>query len=290
MPISIGLPFFNAELYLEDAIASVFAQTYTDWELILMDDGSTDNSLEIAKSIKDPRIRVYSDGKNKKLATRLNEIVKLSKYDILARMDADDLMSPNRLKIQMDILEENQHIDLVSTGLISIKDNLEFIGARGSDNSNISLEDLLYKRVSVVHAAMLGRISWFLRNPYDPSLKIAQDYDLWLRSSSKNDFKIITIKTPLYYYREEKNVTFKKIVAAYKNERKMYRNYGGKHMPFLVLKSYLKSNIVFMLNLINKLDLLLSKRSSETNEGGVLKSYSNDLEIIRKMKTQLIKK
>ena len=60
-PVSIGLPFFNAERFLIDAVKSVFAQTHQDWELILMDDGSTDRSLEIAKSIRDPRVRVYSD-------------------------------------------------------------------------------------------------------------------------------------------------------------------------------------------------------------------------------------
>jgi len=64
MSITIGMPFYNAEKYLADAIRSVFAQTYQDWELILMDDGSTDQSLEIAKSVDDPRVRVFSDGKN----------------------------------------------------------------------------------------------------------------------------------------------------------------------------------------------------------------------------------
>ena len=109
MGITIGLPFYNAENYLELAIKSVFAQTYQDWELILMDDGSTDRSLEIAKSINDPRVSVYSDGKNKKLAARLNEIVRLAKYDYLARMDADDLMSTKRIETQMNILKNNPH-------------------------------------------------------------------------------------------------------------------------------------------------------------------------------------
>ena len=68
MKVSIAIPFYNAEKYLRDSIRSVFAQTHQDWELILMDDGSTDGSLAIAKSIKDPRVSVYSDGQNKKLA------------------------------------------------------------------------------------------------------------------------------------------------------------------------------------------------------------------------------
>src|SRR5690554_4188978 len=91
--VSIGIPFFNAEAYLLDAIKSVFAQTHQNWELILLDDGSTDRSLEIARSIDDPRVRVYSDGQNKHLAARLNEIARLARYEYLARMDADDLMA-----------------------------------------------------------------------------------------------------------------------------------------------------------------------------------------------------
>ena len=91
MAITIGIPFYNAEAYLADAIRSVFAQTYEDWELILIDDGSTDNSLAIARSVDDPRVRVYSDGKNKKLASRLNELTQLATYEFIARMDADDV-------------------------------------------------------------------------------------------------------------------------------------------------------------------------------------------------------
>jgi len=84
IPVTIGLPFYNAEKYLTDAIRAVFAQTHQHWELILIDDGSTDGSLKIAKSVQDPRVRVYSDGKNKKLAARLNEITKLAKYEYIA--------------------------------------------------------------------------------------------------------------------------------------------------------------------------------------------------------------
>ncbi|MEK5752755.1 glycosyltransferase family 2 protein, partial [Acinetobacter variabilis] len=75
MYISIGIPFFNAEKYLEDAIKSVLAQTFQNWELILVDDGSIDRSLEIARSFNDPRIRIIADGHNRRLAYRLNQII-----------------------------------------------------------------------------------------------------------------------------------------------------------------------------------------------------------------------
>ncbi|NJX15162.1 glycosyltransferase family 2 protein [Tamlana crocina] len=261
MAITIGLPFYNAEDFLEMAIKSVFAQTYQDWELILMDDGSTDNSLEIAKSINDPRVSVYSDGKNKKLAARLNEIVGLAKYEYLARMDADDLMSTKRIETQLNILKSNPDLDLVSTGTISISNDLTYLGCRFADISEISFEDLLYKRAAPTHASIVSKTDWFKRNQYDETLKIAQDYDLWLRASKKNDFNIRFINDLLYYYREENNATSKKVLAAYKNERVMYKKYADKQFLPLWFKSQFKSMAVRGISLLNKEDILLKRRS-----------------------------
>ena len=85
MKISIGIPFFNAEPYLADAIKSVIQQSFEDWELILVNDGSSDSSLKIAESFakKDNRIRVISDGLNKKLPYRLNQIIDESKGEVI---------------------------------------------------------------------------------------------------------------------------------------------------------------------------------------------------------------
>ena len=75
--VSIGIPFYNAEKYLDYAIRSVINQSYSNWELILIDDGSTDRSLEIAKSFSDKRIKVLSDGENKGLILRLNQLTEI---------------------------------------------------------------------------------------------------------------------------------------------------------------------------------------------------------------------
>jgi glycosyltransferase involved in cell wall biosynthesis len=284
MPISIAIPFYNAEKYLADAIRAVFAQTYQDWELILVDDGSTDGSLEIAKSVQDPRVRVYSDGLNKKLATRLNEITQLANYDMIARMDADDLMSPTRLEKQVKILENNPQIDIVSTGVFSVSDDLELVGVRGANISEVDFKGLLFKKVGIVHAAVLGRTTWFKRNPYNSSLKIAQDYDLWLRTSKKNDLKACTISEPLYYYREAGNATVTKILAAYKNERGMYKKYAGKYYTQLMVKSYIKSIAVLFLNKINKMTFLLNKRSTGVIKKETLLTFKKEMTQIKNTK------
>jgi glycosyltransferase involved in cell wall biosynthesis len=279
--ITIAIPFYNAEKFLLDAIKSVFAQTHTEWELILIDDGSTDKSLGIAKSIKDPRVRVYSDGENRKLASRLNEIVKLAKYDIIARMDADDLMSPYRIEKQVKVLTDNPSIDLVTTGLFTITDELVPVGIRWHHNVNITFDDLINNRgCGVVHAAIMGRKEWFIRNSYNEKLKIAQDFELWVRSFSNNDLKIYLIQEPLYFYREINNVTIRKLLLAYKNQRKIYYKYGRKKKLILIISSFIKTGIVLVLSKLGKLNFLFNKRSRPICDNSLIDNYNSEVKII----------
>ena len=197
MTLTIAIPFYNARPYLADAIRCVFAQTFTDWELILLDDGSTDGSLDVAKAVDDPRVRVVSDGRNLGLATRLNEVTRLADSDLIARMDADDLMSLRRLEVQYRVLAENPAIDLVSTGLLSLGSDGELVGRRGIDGGTPSFDDVLYQRRGVLHGSVVARREWFSRNPYNERLRQAQDVDLWLSAIAKGDFSVRTLSEPL---------------------------------------------------------------------------------------------
>ena len=288
MYVTIGIPFYNAEKYLLDAIKSVFAQTHKKWELILIDDGSTDNSLAIAKSIKDPRVRVYSDGKNLKLAARLNQITELAKYDYIARMDADDLMSPTRIEKQLKILKDYPEIDLVSTGILSIDENLDIIGYRVPNYNYISFELLLEKKgTGIVHASILSKKEWYKRNRYDEILKIAQDYELWLRGSSKNDLNIFLIKEPLYYYREFNNVNLNKILNAYKNDRQVIKKYAKKHKLKFLIKSYIKTILVYILLKFGLNKFLLNQRINSEIPKSIVNTYNENL---KQIKSQIFNK
>src|SRR5262245_11146808 len=103
--ISIILSFQNPGPDFRLAIQSVFAQTVTHWELLLMDDGSTDGSLAFARSLDDPRVRVFTDGLSLNLNRRLNQLIDLARAPYIARMDADDVMHPGRLERQHTLLE-----------------------------------------------------------------------------------------------------------------------------------------------------------------------------------------
>lgn len=280
--ITICIPFYNAESTLLDAVRSVFAQTHESWELILIDDGSTDRSLEIAQSINDPRVTVYSDGENRKLAGRLNQLVDLAKYDFIARMDADDMMTPNRIETLLGILCANEKYDLASCGTYSIKNDGSFNGYRGSAEQNYTFEGLIHKSQGFLHAGLVARKSWYERNRYDELLPLGQDTDLWLRSAKAGDFRAISIKEPLYMYREEGNVTSKKLLTAYKIERSNYAHLIEKRHIRLkyVTKSIAKTFIVKAMDLTGSLDYLLQRRNQKDTDDNVIKLFNNSIDQI----------
>ena len=225
MYISIGIPFFNAEKYLEDAIKSVLAQTFQNWELILVDDGSTDRSLEIAQSFVDPRIRIISDGYNRRLPYRLNQIINEAKYDLIARMDADDLMAVDRLEKQVKVLNENPEIDLVVTSLYSIGNKNEILGKRIFSNHQMQPKEILQGLTNLLHPSLLARKAWCQRNLYQIDNCLAEDYELWLSAAIKNDFNYLVMQEPLYFYREVENVKKEKMVRGYNTQIKVIKKY-----------------------------------------------------------------
>lgn len=292
--ISIGIPFFNAENYLSDAIKSVLAQSYPYWELILVDDGSSDKSLQIAKDFaaKDSRIRVISDGENKKLATRLNQIIYEAKYNFIARMDADDLMSTDRLEKQMEVLRENPSISLVTAGCLTIGKKNELTGVRLGKNIQMNAAMILNGVTNLLHASMLARKEWCLRNRYNENRVIAQDYELWLNAAKKNDLNYIVLEEPLYWYRVIENITYFKLIKGYNTQIDVIENnYENIISGFLknkiIFKFRLKKLIVHFLNKINKLQLLLKRRAEIPSEKYFL-YHSENLKKINHVKTDLL--
>lgn len=280
--VSIAIPFYNAESTLLDAIRSVFAQTHEQWELILIDDGSTDRSLSIAKSIDDPRVRVFSDGKNLKLAARLNQIVELASYDFIARMDADDLMSPHRIEKLLNILLENSTYDLASCGTFSIRDDNSLLGFRGKFENNYTFNGLLEKSQGFLHAGLIARKSWYQRNKYNERIPVGQDTELWLRTAKANDFKAISIEEPLYMYREEGNVTINKLLKAYSVERKEYIRLIDNPLRKLTYlnKSYAKTILVKVMEATDTLRYLLARRNKDVINKNLIQNFRQDIQAI----------
>lgn len=261
--ISVGIPFYNNEDYLAYAIQSVICQSYENWELILIDDGSTDSSLDIANlyAKKDSRIRVISDGENKKLPFRLNQLIGESRGEYIARMDADDIMHPDRLLTQLMYLENNQSIDIVSSGLISIDANNNVCGFRSTSQivTNLSID----KGFPIIHPTVMARKHWYLRNLYNENYARAQDFELWCRSYINNDLKIAILPDLLLFYREFGNIDLTKLVKSYNNGYKIRQSFGIKVGINYFLKMKIKCVVINLLSMVN-LEQYLAKRRNKS--------------------------
>ncbi|MBK1781744.1 glycosyltransferase family 2 protein [Advenella sp. WQ 585] len=288
--ITIGLPFYNVENYLSGAIQSILAQTHPYWELILVDDGSTDKSLEIARSYaeKDDRIRLISDGSNKRLPARLNQIIKEAKYDYIARMDSDDLMSTDRIEKQLKTLIDNHHIDFVTTGCLTIGKNNELTGIKTGKNYQMSAESILGGLTNLLHASLLAKKEWYYRNTYNEKNVFAEDYELWLNAAKKNDLNYIVLEEPLYWYRVIENVTIDKLTKGYNSQIKVINNnYKGiiseKNKNKNIKKFKIKILTVKILDKLGLLNILLKRRSQKYNLEHI-EYYNQEISIINNIK------
>jgi len=239
--VTVGIPFFNTEKWLLDAVRSVFAQSFDDWELILMDDGSTDGSVQIAQTIDDPRIRVYSDGQNLRLAERCNQMVRLARGKYVARFDADDMMHPERLQRQVAFLESNGSVDVLGTGAFILDRRGGVIGKRLPPPS--CAPSLSPRRIPFLHPTVMGRLTWFRQNPYDARLRGAQDMELWLRTGSYSRFA--NLAEPLYFYAEFESFSRKKYHSYWRDTWEVIRRHGPRLVGRVnthkeILKGYLK--------------------------------------------------
>ena len=164
---------------------------------------------------------------------------------------------------------------------------MELKGARWHHSTVISFDEILHRKgCGVVHAAILGRKQWFERNPYDISLKVAQDYELWVRASFKNDFNIHLIQFPLYFYREEGSVSAEKVLLSYINEKKMYKLYSPQNYRTLALKLNLKTLVVKFLRGINKFNFIVQKRSHKVSDLELIKTFEKEIKHNKSVKVK----
>ena len=241
--VTIGIPFLNARRTLADAVRSVFAQTHGDWELLLVDDGSTDGSSEVVRPLRDPRVRLLTDGAQLGLCARLNQIAATARGAYLARMDADDLMHPERIARQLEHLRANPRVDLVDTATFTVDDDLTPLGIRGEDPLDPRPEAVLRDGL-LIHPTITGRTEWFRGNPYDARFVRAEDRELWVRTCTTSRFA--RLREPLFFYREAPAGNLANYTRTERTVRDVLRRYGpplvgAERTRRLVMRSRLKS-------------------------------------------------
>lgn len=198
--ISVILPNFNGMPYLKTAVNSIISQTHKDFELIIVDDGSKDNSLGYLNGLKEKQIKLIKNKTNIGIAKSLNKAIRLSKGKYIARMDADDIANPTRLKTQLQFMLNNKDISLCGTWAEKINRKGQKIGVIEYPTSDKIIKKVLPYYNPVIHP------SWFIKkdvykklNGYKNDYNGAEDYEFLLRA--RNHFGIANIPKILLKYR-----------------------------------------------------------------------------------------
>lgn len=189
---------FNGEQYLHEAIESILSQTYTDFEFIIINDGSTDSSDKIILSFRDKRIVYIDNNANLGLIESLNKGLRASKGKYIARMDADDIALPERLKLQVQTFGENPNAIMIGSDYYSLTPKkLKHIKNR--NNSDYQKAVLLFSPCFCHPTVMMKNIFTEKNIFYDKNYVHAEDYKLWTELSFLGEF--LNVKEPLLKYR-----------------------------------------------------------------------------------------
>lgn len=215
--ISIIMGTYNSEDTIDDAIHSILIQTYTNWEFIICDDASKDNTLNKLKTYQEKypeKFTILHNTTNSKLAYSLNKCLKYSKGEYIARMDADDISAPNRFEKQVDFLKENRSVDLVGTAM------QRFNGDEVSDviiyAPKTPTKYTMRKDVPFNHATILTYSYVYDElEGYTVSDLTArsQDVELWFRFFYEG-FKGENLMQALYYVREDANAIKRRTIKS----------------------------------------------------------------------------
>jgi len=201
--ISVIMPVYNAEKFLDESIKSILSQTFQDSEFIIINDGSMDNSLKIIKEYarKDKRIVLINNAKNLGLQKTLNKGLKAASGRYIARMDADDISLPNRLGIQYNYLEKHPEIFLLGGSAIVIDEEGKRMGSFRKQDNPSRVRKKLGKSNSIIHSSIVFRNEGL---SYREKFKTSEDYDFYLRALSSGK-KITNLSDFLIKYRISKN-------------------------------------------------------------------------------------
>jgi glycosyltransferase involved in cell wall biosynthesis len=269
--ISVLLPVYNCELYIIEAIDSILNQTFTDFELLIIDDASTDNTVSIIKSYTDSRIILTQKPINLGYTDSLNYGLKIAKGEYIARMDGDDISMPNRFEKQIAFLDKNQDVVLCGANYTII----------GSDkctqlpNKNDEIQIQFIRNNCIAHPVVMFRNSVFKENAifYDVTKEPAEDFDLWVRLL--NYGKLHNLPDTLLMYRvhqnqvsnlqskKQQNVSIDTKFNLFKNLEIIWSKKEEK-----ILKMYLSNNYFIDLNqleiLKNLFNTILQKNKNKS--------------------------
>lgn len=188
--ITVVMPVYNGEKYLGQALQSLIEQDFSRWTVIVVDDGSDDGSAEIARSISDPRVRLHRLGTNQGISVALNAGIEMANTEFISRLDADDIASPQRLRVQYEFLQHHPHVGVVGTWGEIFGDR-SMVSKPPASHEKLVAEMLW--RNPLIHSSVMFRKSALPleTGPYRSEWEPCEDYDLWARLSSQVRLSVI---------------------------------------------------------------------------------------------------
>lgn len=206
--VSVLMPVYNCEKYLRQALDSILAQTFKDFELIIINDGSSDSTVEILKEYSDKRIRLINNPKNLGLIKTLNIGLKIARAKYVARMDADDISFPERLQVEYDYLKKNKHVVVIGSWsqIIDSKGNNLKIHKNPTEYQGMKYE-LMFGNTMTHPSIMMKKHIIIKEGGYSDLFNHTEDFNLYSRLIHKHVLK--NLGRPLIYYRQhEESVTW----------------------------------------------------------------------------------
>lgn len=259
--VTIGLPFHNSASTIGFAIKSIKQQTFEDWELVIIDDGSANGSFHLPPNECDERIRMVRHNDNRGLAFRLNEITSLARGTFIARMDADDLMHPRRIERQMEMLRVTG-ASIVTTEAFVIDSNNKVLGQRRPSRTYQTPQEVL-RHNGPIHPTMMAYREFFERCPYQCEPRRAEDLAMW--TTALKTEKIVTLPDRLHFYREDTAFDFPKYRRTLAAHRQIFRKLAPEHGGFSLLvelycRSYAKEYFYRIAELIGARESIAGRR------------------------------
>ena len=206
--VTVAMPVYNGGQYLRPAVLSIINQTFRNWELLIIDDGSTDSALDTIADVKDNRVKIFRDSTNKGLAFRLNQAIDLAQGDFFARMDSDDISYPKRFELQLAAFKANPNLDLVTTRTSTINSKNQIIGQLPFVSTHQQICAKPWQGFYMPHPAWFGKIDWFRKYRYaSPAPYLCEDQELLLRTYKQSQFACLEQVLLQYRMRDSINLS-----------------------------------------------------------------------------------
>jgi glycosyltransferase involved in cell wall biosynthesis len=257
--VTVAMSVHNGAATLHSALQSLLWQTFPDWELLIVNDASTDASLEISRRFHDSRIRVVDEPQRKGLAARLNQCVDLARGKYVARMDSDDIAYPDRFERQVRYLESHPEIDVLGHGAVLFKGDGEIIGLYPRAERHDEICRRPWWGFPFAHPTWMGKRSWFLTHRYDERLPKAQDQDLLLRAWRTSRFA--ALPDCLLGYRMEKISLGKSAIGRLAYCRRLITQIHDGPTAFHALKGMAVHGVALARDVIFDVSRTMNRRS-----------------------------